>query len=248
MQWSAHVIVIEARGLGAVAAYDPYLGRSITAIKYAIADGRPVMVRLHAAAQYPAPREAAVRTDREGHAVLIVGYDDNRRALAVLDPWDPAWGGEHHGRRWISYDDFALQVVDASLGFAMVASPLDVDVVLVPHGEQHVLGIQVGFYEPRGQVMDRVEQRITRVDACVDWPTGWSATAATASVEGHWPIGERATLELAATPDASASAVLELELTAQVAGTRPYVFDDEIRTTVAVSLSAASTAEVAARR
>jgi Papain family cysteine protease len=42
-----------------------------------------------------------------GHAMAIVGYDDNKGAFKVMNSWSTTWG--ENGFGWISYDVFLLQ-------------------------------------------------------------------------------------------------------------------------------------------
>jgi C1A family cysteine protease len=46
----------------------------------------------------PSPTESFLG----GHAILIVGWDDARRAWRVRNSWGPAWGD--HGYFWLDYD------------------------------------------------------------------------------------------------------------------------------------------------
>lgn len=46
-----------------------------------------------------------------GHAMVVVGYDDNRGAYKVLNSWGVSWGDGGFG--WISYNAFANQVREA---------------------------------------------------------------------------------------------------------------------------------------
>ncbi|HEY4655385.1 MAG TPA: C1 family peptidase [Cyclobacteriaceae bacterium] len=40
-----------------------------------------------------------------GHAMVVVGYDDSKKAFEVMNSWGRAWANE--GFVWIGYDDFA---------------------------------------------------------------------------------------------------------------------------------------------
>ena len=42
--------------------------------------------------------------DSCGHAVLIVGYDDEKDAFKIVNSWGSDWGDEGYG--WVSYDFF----------------------------------------------------------------------------------------------------------------------------------------------
>jgi hypothetical protein len=60
-----------------------------------------------------------------GHAMVIVGYDDQRRAYRVLNSWGADWGD--HGYIWWDYDD--LEARDGL--HALVPLPLPVPMVLM---------------------------------------------------------------------------------------------------------------------
>jgi C1A family cysteine protease len=44
-----------------------------------------------------------------GHAVLVAGYDDDRRQLLVRNSWGEAWGESGYG--WLPYDYPALDLI-----------------------------------------------------------------------------------------------------------------------------------------
>jgi C1A family cysteine protease len=46
----------------------------------------------------PAPNERPVG----GHAIVIVGFDDNQKRIKFVNPWGPSWG--EHGFGYLSYD------------------------------------------------------------------------------------------------------------------------------------------------
>jgi hypothetical protein len=45
-----------------------------------------------------------------GHAMAIIGYDDNKGAFKVMNSWGTGWG--ENGFGWISYDVFKLQAAE----------------------------------------------------------------------------------------------------------------------------------------
>ncbi len=55
-----------------------------------------------------------------GHAMLVVGYDDERRAFRVLNSWGPDWGDG--GFFWLTYDYFDRLRSDV-YGFAVTLLP-----------------------------------------------------------------------------------------------------------------------------
>jgi Papain family cysteine protease len=53
---------------------------------------------------YYDPKKATDQ-DKEGHAVVVVGYDDDKNAFKIMNSWGKEWG--HEGFFWMKYDDFA---------------------------------------------------------------------------------------------------------------------------------------------
>lgn len=49
--------------------------------------------------------------DGGGHAMAVIGYDDDRGAFKVINSWGPAWGD--NGYAWIAYDTFDRIVNEA---------------------------------------------------------------------------------------------------------------------------------------
>ena len=44
------------------------------------------------------------------HALVITGYDDNKKAFRALNSWSTAWGDK--GFVWIDYDFFKTNVLE----------------------------------------------------------------------------------------------------------------------------------------
>jgi C1A family cysteine protease len=47
----------------------------------------------------------------EGHALVIVGYDDNKKAFKLINSWGTAWGDNGFG--WVSYAAFQKRIQNA---------------------------------------------------------------------------------------------------------------------------------------
>ncbi len=82
---------VSYRGIASVSRYDPHSPRCFEGIKLNLLENRPVILRLHAAANYPSG-DYRFQIDQEGHAILLVGYDDDAQAFAVVDPFQRAHG------------------------------------------------------------------------------------------------------------------------------------------------------------
>ena len=65
--------------------------------------------------------------DRGGHAMCVVGYDDNRfgGAFEVMNSWGNDWGDE--GFLWIKYDDFVRKVKEIFLIETYELEPFKID-------------------------------------------------------------------------------------------------------------------------
>ena len=51
----------------------------------------------------------------EGHAMVIVGYDDSKSSFRILNSWSTAWADG--GEAWIDYNFFTSNVQDAGYVF-----------------------------------------------------------------------------------------------------------------------------------
>lgn len=78
-------------------------------IKEAIADGSPIILSMDACKEFANPSTGYITQEEPGgncesHAVLAVGYDDDIRALQILNSWGPRWGVG--GAVWMNYEVF----------------------------------------------------------------------------------------------------------------------------------------------
>lgn len=89
-------------------------------IKEAVADGTPVILAINACSEFTAPAngfiDAVNSNDSCGaHAVLAVGYSDDRKAVRILNSWGPDWGDK--GKVWMSYRAFERRFIQAYVDF-----------------------------------------------------------------------------------------------------------------------------------
>ncbi len=93
--------------------YDKHDGRlkKIQAIKSTLNENLPVIAGLHVANSFFYAKEfwqprGAFDKNLPGHAVTIIGYDDNKYggAFEIMNSWGTQWGNE--GFMWIRYGDF----------------------------------------------------------------------------------------------------------------------------------------------
>ncbi|MEJ7934369.1 C1 family peptidase [Sphingobium sp. AN558] len=85
-------------------------------IKGALARGAPVIFAMPVAADFKAFRGDGVyhRAEKPAanfHAMAIVGYDEDRQALRIMNSWGPIWGDK--GYAWIDYPTFKLLAGEA---------------------------------------------------------------------------------------------------------------------------------------
>ncbi|WP_420143890.1 C1 family peptidase [Sphingobium sp.] len=96
-------------------------------VKGALARGAPVIFAMPAPTDFKAFRGDGIyrRAEKPGkagyHALAIVGYDEDRQALRIMNSWGPIWGDK--GYAWIDYATFQLLAGEAYSLEAPVAPP-----------------------------------------------------------------------------------------------------------------------------
>jgi hypothetical protein len=216
-------------GLAPTVSYDPWFLRALESIKQSIADGIPALVRLHCGSSYSRDPETSLAHDMESQAVLIVGYDDARRAVKIVDPWHPKMGGRRGGTFWLGYDDLTIEIVDSSRGLVMNLAPLDVSIRAVwDSADQLSLDINAGFHAPLGRVMDRDGWAIKQFDIEIQPSTAWTFDPQRLSIRGHWLVGDQAQATLQTTHSLSEEGEICVQVTATIEGKRPYPFIDKV--------------------
>ncbi|HET6488081.1 MAG TPA: C1 family peptidase, partial [Spirochaetia bacterium] len=87
---------------------------SVQEMKSFLAEGVPIVAGLRVYQDFrDLDRDNPVYDNDAGqrmadHAVVIIGYDDDRSAFEVLNSWGTSWGIDGYG--WIAYD-FTLSVI-----------------------------------------------------------------------------------------------------------------------------------------
>lgn len=82
----------------------------IEAVKRAIINGNPVIIGFMVQNSFYAAQNVFEPDDSEfvgGHAMCVVGYDDNKYggSFEIINSWGQNWGND--GYIWVRYDDFA---------------------------------------------------------------------------------------------------------------------------------------------
>jgi len=118
---------------GYVRLFNAFDSRAIkeSAIKDAISNGNPVVIGMVAPLSFANAGEfwlAKEQPDlkKDGHAVCVVGYDDAREAIEVVNSWGKGWGREGH--TWIRYEQlenfvrYGFELFDSQYGPCVVRS------------------------------------------------------------------------------------------------------------------------------
>ncbi|WP_026886920.1 C1 family peptidase [Clostridium beijerinckii] len=86
-------------------------------IKAQIADGNPVVIGISVYPDFDNLNsdnpiyDQIYGENRGGHAVCVVGYDDSKKAVKIINSWGKDWGINGYG--WISYDLIRSQKMEA---------------------------------------------------------------------------------------------------------------------------------------
>jgi hypothetical protein len=101
-------------------------GNKIINVKKSLAEGRPVVIAMDCPISFNRSRELWLPDSSDykdwgrGHALTVIGYDDNKAggAFELMNSWGKFWGKE--GFAWIRYSDFdffckyAFEIIDKS--------------------------------------------------------------------------------------------------------------------------------------
>jgi len=93
-------------------------------VKKSLAEGRPVIVAIDVPISFNTAKELWIPLDSDyknwsrGHAMTVIGYDDNKfgGAFELMNSWGKRWGKD--GYAWIRYEDFkffckyAFEIID----------------------------------------------------------------------------------------------------------------------------------------
>ncbi|MEL6650593.1 MAG: C1 family peptidase [Bacteroidota bacterium] len=116
----------------------------VQAVKYALAQGQPVIVGMRCTPSFETAENQSVWKRIEplhtrqyfGHAVCVVAYDNNKYggAFQVMNSWGRSWGKD--GFIWIRYEDFAAFT---KYGYAPHS---------INQSRQHMKAVPVGNHSP----------------------------------------------------------------------------------------------------
>lgn len=221
---------IKASGLAPVIGYEPWAIRTIDSIKQSLYDGIPVLIRVHPAADYPCENENdAYKLDMESHSILIVGYDDESRQFDVVDPWDKLWGGQYGGVQKLSYDTIPITCVNSSYGkVSRFSLPQKKVIGKVDDNGNASVYLSVGYYMPRGYIIDQKLNKFTKMDLKVSYEVNGELREYHQEIHGEWPAGSNIETAIPLGKEFEYIMDIEFELNLTLQGKRPYPYQDTL--------------------
>jgi Papain family cysteine protease len=141
--------------------YDKHDGKfkKIAAIKSTLNDNLPVVASLHVsnsffyAKEFWQPRDL-FNKELPGHAITIIGYDDNKYggSFEIMNSWGTEWGND--GFMWIRYGDFIqyteeafdLYVIPGSSSGVQLGGSMNLT-LLDDHSPMEIVQLSPGYYK-----------------------------------------------------------------------------------------------------
>lgn len=211
----------------AVSGYEPWSKRTLDSIRESLANNIPILARVHSAADYPCTNyQDATHLDMESHAVLIIGYDDTLEEFTVMDPWKKEWGGEYGGIETLPYSIVHKILVNCTMDKCTRIAPLDVKVSSILREDKPFVSVKIGFYTPRGYILDQKETAFSMFNIKVASKHGSIDMERT--IRGHWTIGEYAELYFPVSSINYADDCVNVSIKGKLTGNRPYKYTDDI--------------------
>lgn len=217
---------MEGHNLVSIIGYDPHLPRCIEAIKHSLFAGNPVIIRLHAAADYPVHGDAKYQIDQEGQAVLIVGYDEEMEALAIIDPFsrDRMKGPSI---QWISITEFEVTMVNASKGASNGGGRGGGKWAHLDEATR-MLSIGVGFPTVRGSIMDHDALTMNDTKVAITVLHSEGKYMDVVQIDQSIVIGEDAAATFHLPEGLKGELTVEARVDTTLNGKRPYAYSDHI--------------------
>lgn len=168
---------------------------------------------------------------------LIVGYDDEMKAAAIIDPWNNNWGGVCGGRRWLPYSLLQILCVNSTCDQITHLTPLIFTIAPKQDSVNNIsFDLEIGFYIPRGTVMDLDSWIISNVCVECTLPTNWGGHCLSYNMPGHWIVGDTLKMSLPINNNASGAEQIKLCIKTTIQGKRPYAFTNTIETSQTVDV------------
>lgn len=96
--------------------------------------------------------------ENSGHAMLVVGYDDNKRAFKIMNSWGSNWG--ENGHIWVEYECFKLMMGDYGSEAYVISKDYEltketssenyVDVDVPSNQKEEVIDVEYEAFHPFG--------------------------------------------------------------------------------------------------
>jgi hypothetical protein len=89
----------------------------INQVKLSLSEGKPVIIGMAIRENFKGLRkntpfwnpEIGDKTAAGGHAMVVIGYDEEKNAFEIMNSWSTKWGND--GFFWMKYEDFGKQCV-----------------------------------------------------------------------------------------------------------------------------------------
>lgn len=132
----------------------------------------------------------------------------------------------------------STKTVNTSLGMAMCLTPPQVHLTPQLDANQNLsIAAEIGFYSPRGIVMDRDSWIIKKITADCILPDAWGK-AVHYELEGHWIVGDLIKLSMPITSKPECDGEIKVRIKAEIQGKRPYEFSDCIEMSKSIFVNA----------
>jgi len=178
------------------------VGDKILPVKKSLAEGKPVVIGMstprsfHSAVDIWRPTENP-NGEYGGHAMCVVGYDDNKYggAFEIQNSWGTDWG--NGGYIWISYKDFAAfvfeayEIIENLANFkdaARFGASIQIEVYNNPKG-MPVSYDKQGFYKTRTSYPSGTEFRFVMTNRYPAYVYAFAADDSTPGTERIFPLG-----------------------------------------------------------
>ena len=216
-------------GLTSVIGYEPWAERAIDSAKQSLSDGVPILIRLHPGADYPCDNLSTFyKQDMEGHAVLLIGYDDSTRMFDAVDPWNGK--GEFGGIIKLPYEIMPLRCVNATADKATRVTPPEISVTIIcdKNGKRKHLKISAGYYIPLGYIIDRKENTLSDFHFEISYNNKGNFYHLKQELNGNFSVDNKAELLLPLSDAIEGVVDFDICFSCVVRGERPYPYEDRL--------------------
>lgn len=223
---------IHHRGLVSIMRYDPHVTRCFEGIKLNLLEDRPTIVRVHAAANYPINQNSYI-IDQEGHAILIVGYDDDKLAFAIIDPFQRE--NQPPSITWLPYEKLAITMVDMTLGNDLESPGLHVDAKI--SGDRSSIQICTGIPNVYGTIIDQDHLILRNLEVHVTITYEGTTEFFHHTARAELPIGSQEIFKIKIPNNARKNIYVSINVNGTIKGVRPYEYQDQIGANLNCSFS-----------